>query len=474
MTLLDLATKREDVRGRRFEGADVDLPGRVWPAKAALAEVTLVNPNFNNAELPEVVLSGAELMGSADLRDAKLRGARLDRARIENGNLTAAQLQDAVLQDAQLVANFDSADLSRVRGRNATFNGSSLYKVCLDDASLPGAAFRLVEMREAHADRADLTGTDFSGAKLFKFRATGADLGGADFTKADLREAVLDGAKVKENTEFSDADLRGASFRDVQLGRARLDGAEIDFVTYQLSCWNPDTVAHLVVDKKVRRPVDLDKFPPDVQRLVDAKGPVLVLTFDEPVAGWHAHVFASFVFAHLGEDTPPVNVEPATLAAGPSLWVTGLDSENLEKLALAFERLEWRTWPGDSAAPPRKTVIRMADPIDELRKRCVGIKLRGQPTTTGEIASRQWTRADLLAAKDKANPAREPWTREHKISAWGTIGAMAAAVIALIALLIGLKCDSNQPSSAGSTSTSPATPPPRSDESGADDRGSGA
>lgn len=453
MTLLDLATRREDLRGRRFADADVDLPGRVWPSGANLAGTELVNPKFEGAELPAVILRDAELIGVVDFRAAKLHGAQLDGIRsAEKGLFTSVELPDAVLHGAQFPeANFDSADLKRVKGRQATFNGSYLHAVDLTGASLPRAAFRGVKMRGAQAARADLTAADFSGAELVGLRAPGADLSGAEFTKAVLTGAILDGVKLNESTDFSGADLRGASLREVALQQAILDGAELDVFTYQNSGWTPDLLAHLVVDKRARRPADLDKFPLEAQRLVDTHGSVLLLSFEGPVKSWHAHVFAGFAFACLGDDLASLSVEPLALEDRPSLWVTGLDSERLAQLATVFERLEWRTWTADDASPARRAMPQMLPPIEELRQRCAEIKLRTRTSTDGEARPRLWSRTALDALKTNAGPPREPWSRDNRIqSSMLAVGAIGVLVSVLAASKCGW-CDGSPPSSAGST-----------------------
>jgi uncharacterized protein YjbI with pentapeptide repeats len=313
-------------------------------------------------------------------------------------------------------------------------------------------------MDGAHANGANLTGSDFGGASLVEFCATRvapsgmpADLSGVNFAGADLTGATLDEATVNETTDFSEARLQEASLRGLALARAIVTKAEINVVTYNNSGWTPDYLA-LLIGKGLRRPADLEAFPTDARRLVEANGPVLVMTFKGPVTGWDGHVVRTLAFASLDVDLPNLNAEPLALKAGPSLWVTGMDKGQLATLAEAFTVLAWRKWAAKRTKPERRTMAAMFEPVEALRSRCVQIVLRDDPRTANGAISREWQHTDLESAKTAAGPARVPWSRDQKIAVWTVI---CAALTFLFTFVV--RCNPETPPPEPSISPSAAT-----------------
>lgn len=465
--LLDRLLRKQPVRDELCEG--LDLSKRQFSAKCDLAGVVLVNPNLREVSLPQVDLTNAVLRGQADLGKAKLHGATLDGVRIEQGQLSHIELVGASVTDAQLAGNFDTAVLTNAHGRNLTFTGATLYDADFDGARLPSANFRGLQMDRAHANGANLAGADFGGASLVQFRATRAapagepaDLSGVNFASADLTNATLDEATVNETTDFSGARLHGASLRGLALARAVVMRAEVDVSTYHKSNWSPDDLA-LLIGKGLRRPADLEAFPTDARRMVEANGPILVVTFEGPVTGWDGHIVSTLAFACLDVDLPNLNAEPLVLKDGPSLWVTGLDRAQLAALAEAFVSLAWRKWANDRTKPKQRTIAAMFVQIEALRARCVQMVLRDDPRTTSGRAPRIWKRTELDMVRTTAGRAREPWSRSDKIALWSLIVAALAIVFPFIE-----KSNPETPTSSTSTGAD-GTKTPSSAGTGADE-----
>ena len=77
-------------------------------------------------------------------------------------------------------------------GERADLRGEDLSRADLSGVKLTGADFRGADFRGVKLVCADLSRADFRGVKL-----TGADFLGADFLGANLRDAVLEGALLR-------------------------------------------------------------------------------------------------------------------------------------------------------------------------------------------------------------------------------------------------------------------------------------
>jgi hypothetical protein len=131
-------------------------------------------------------------------------------------NTTLKTLKQAVAQKKDLTG----ADLTGAYLRGADLTGADLT-----GADLTGAYLRGAYLRGAYLTGADLTGADLRGADL-----TGAYLRGADLTGADLRGAYLTGAYLRgaylRGAYLTGADLTGADLTGADLTGADLTGAD--------------------------------------------------------------------------------------------------------------------------------------------------------------------------------------------------------------------------------------------------------
>lgn len=87
-------------------------------------------------------------------------------------------------------------------------------------------------LREAHLESADLTGTNLTGTNFSQAHLEKADLTGTQLTETNLAGAHLEGAKFFRahgvGTNLRGAQLAGADFRDARLERADLRSARLD------------------------------------------------------------------------------------------------------------------------------------------------------------------------------------------------------------------------------------------------------
>lgn len=235
----ETARLREQVMGRLASKqgfAGMDLTG------ADLSRMELRGAQFRDALMEGVKLTGADLSG-ADFSGAVLARADLSEANLSGATFTGANLGLARLVKARMA---EPGDLTR----------AVLYRADLSRASLPGARMEGVDLSEAVAAGADLSGvvareltllrTDLSGTRM-----TGADLrksnflevsvAGVDFTGATLTGAVfvtckadgacfhkaqLDNLRLVKDCSFTKVDFRSASLQGANLRGTQLEGAD--------------------------------------------------------------------------------------------------------------------------------------------------------------------------------------------------------------------------------------------------------
>jgi uncharacterized protein YjbI with pentapeptide repeats/energy-coupling factor transporter ATP-binding protein EcfA2 len=179
-----------------------------------LTEVDLTQADLSNATLNDVNLTKAQLVG-ADFRGADLRGAVL------NGALARE-------------ARFDAADMTRIRGQNASFSAANLSAADLRGANLAsvwatGAIFSDANLTDAWAFEAKFTDCHFSGAVfnnavLVHSAFVDSNLTDAGFIGANLRGARFVGVTL-DGADFSNANLESACLSSLRLSVARFDGA---------------------------------------------------------------------------------------------------------------------------------------------------------------------------------------------------------------------------------------------------------
>lgn len=175
--------------------------------------VTALNANY--ALLPD----GLDL-SKKDLRSATFVGTRMYEIQLQNANLEKAQLAHARLKGAKLtganlaMANLDSAYLI---SENALTSGDPVKheSAVADDAFLINT-----NLTGSFCD-----GVDFSGSLFMSYAgldpdgkasANGAAMNLAKFNNAVLIQAVFDNAQLG-GSDFSDANMAGASFKQAQL-----------------------------------------------------------------------------------------------------------------------------------------------------------------------------------------------------------------------------------------------------------------
>lgn len=194
---------------------------------AVLSDADLGRAKLRFSELERAALNGA-VLAHADLSEADLRGAVLDDADLRSAQLVRANLNGASLLRAKLT----EADLTGADFTNAKLNGARLERVITNDISEPNT--KVLEMKSACFNRADLTDADLSEANLRGCRfvkATlcrtslyGTNLYKANFTGAVLREAVLRYALLietnLENCVVADCSVYGVAVWNVKTGRA--------------------------------------------------------------------------------------------------------------------------------------------------------------------------------------------------------------------------------------------------------------
>jgi len=112
-----------------------------------------IQPDLSSANLPETILSRADLRrtdlsGAANLHRANLSGANLYRADLGWAILSKADLSGAFLQGADLSgANLSEANLSEAELGRANLSGANLSAAKLDFAITSGTIFAQVDLR---------------------------------------------------------------------------------------------------------------------------------------------------------------------------------------------------------------------------------------------------------------------------------------------------------------------------------------
>lgn len=180
-------------------------------------------PDFTQAKLSKVYLSGANLNG-ANLFGADLSGVYLSRANLSGAYLSKADLRRADLSGALL----NGADLNGAILNEAILSGTYLLGTNLSEASLIRA-----DLSRAHLSGADLSRTTLNEAILSEADLRSSNLRGSELKKTNFRRADLSSTNLSD-ADLGDADLTWANLSEAYFTRTNLTGCSI----YAISAWN--------------------------------------------------------------------------------------------------------------------------------------------------------------------------------------------------------------------------------------------
>lgn len=220
-----LATK--NFKGANFSGAGIsgtDFNHANLDGAQFIEIEEAVKPVFTGASITKADFANSNFL-MADFRDAV--GIR---PTFSNAIMTSAKFQGAKLTNA----NFWGLQGSRIRFEGANLKGASFMSANLaspffSGVDLTNSNFQFANVSNADFSNSNLTGSDFTGAKLYK-----ADFRGATFAAFKIYDrSGKSNFKTKRAVSFYKADLREANLRgtdlsEVDLRQAVLTGALID------------------------------------------------------------------------------------------------------------------------------------------------------------------------------------------------------------------------------------------------------
>jgi uncharacterized protein YjbI with pentapeptide repeats len=161
-------------------------------------------------DLQQRTLSSASFVGTrmyeVQLENADLRDAKLSQALLKGARLSGANLTGASLDSAWLIAEQSSAGAMTPAG------------VATLEAAVATGAFLFNTMLDgAHCDGVDFSGAVFATAAVLgsahRASAVGASMNFAKFDSATVLQAAFDGAQLSA-ASFAEATLVGSTFRD--------------------------------------------------------------------------------------------------------------------------------------------------------------------------------------------------------------------------------------------------------------------
>ena len=214
--------------------SEISATGTLWQnarlSGANLGKLDLKGADFSGVKAPRADFSGAELEGArfygADLTYANFSGTQARGGDFRNAKLVYADFRGANAGGGKFSgadldyfrggdwADFTRSDFREAKGKNTTWQNSTLEKCDFQLAVIPSAKFSEAILRDAQLDRCDLTGGDFQDALMNRTLLTHANMMNCSLDRADLTEARMDGAN-----------LYGAGFWDAKLLRATWRGA---------------------------------------------------------------------------------------------------------------------------------------------------------------------------------------------------------------------------------------------------------
>jgi len=190
-----------DLRGSDFTG--------VKAPRADFSGADLDEADFTGADLTSANFSGAQVPGG-NFRKSKLVYADFRGVKAQGGKFAGADLDYFRGGDQ---ADFTRADFREAKGKNTTWQNSTLEQCDFQLAVIPSAKFSETILRETSFDRCDLTGGDFQDALMNRVLLTHANMMNCSLDRADLTEAKMDGANLY-GAGFWDAKLLRATWRE--------------------------------------------------------------------------------------------------------------------------------------------------------------------------------------------------------------------------------------------------------------------
>ncbi len=218
---------------------------------ADLTRARLSNGIFQEADFSRAKMEGGDLT-NADLtkailvntvfRASKLSGIQFHSSDIRGTSFEMSNLQKAVFRQCRLTeVDFSAADLRGATFLDSSFAGCKWNGAQYDSrtqwpsgfdprqsgaigpgAKLHSKSFGKIDLTNADLQDAVLSGCDFKESSLAGSNLQGADLSFCDFFKVSFAKANLAGANL------SKSDLRCANFSDAELSNAILEGAKYD------------------------------------------------------------------------------------------------------------------------------------------------------------------------------------------------------------------------------------------------------
>ncbi|OZI62317.1 DUF2169 domain-containing protein [Bordetella genomosp. 11] len=244
-------------------------PHRARRTRSRLQERAAAGRDARGWPLAGADLSGMDLSGM-DFRGADLAGADLTDARLDGCDFTGAVLVSArFIRTSARQACFDRANLGKVHGQDADFQGARLGDTRLDEAVLEACALREARIDGGRWFKAllracDFTDTrwsqwtgmnlileqcafvgatfglcaymesalqdcDFSSARLTRVGYTKCQFSGlTTFARADVQASAFAGGADLRSARFAGATLRNSSLRGASLDGASFAGATLE------------------------------------------------------------------------------------------------------------------------------------------------------------------------------------------------------------------------------------------------------
>jgi uncharacterized protein YjbI with pentapeptide repeats len=191
------------------------------------AGVVCRDTSFSRLDLSGLDLSNADFSGSefqrvkfdrTDLSHAVLDDVRVVDSSFTNANLVGASVSDAVFEcgNTQVepstgCVDMERANLSRIAGTEADFDGTRLMGARMQGADLPTVSMNHADLTSASLRGSRFTDGSFACAILKNVDATGADFGLAD-------SGGSPNCRPADNAVLTGSDFTGAVFRSVDAG----------------------------------------------------------------------------------------------------------------------------------------------------------------------------------------------------------------------------------------------------------------
>ena len=191
-----------EVRGARFDGADMRDCDFITAHDCSLKNVNLDDGRFNPSEFTNCDFGGAVL--------TNVLGSN---SRATDCNFSKVQTTGSSFEECEFKGcDFTKADLSGTRLEKTDFTDATLTGADLSKADARGVKFVNADLRKARFRDAVLTGADFTGAKI----------DGADFTGANLTAVIAGGLDPSKAKNFQLRAVRTAGPKMIEFETAAI------------------------------------------------------------------------------------------------------------------------------------------------------------------------------------------------------------------------------------------------------------